>query len=112
MKIKLKILFLVILALMISSCASSRKSLKPDNSEKSYYHYILAIEAEFDRDWDEAITQMELAIREDPYSPYLKLELSTIYLKMERIDESVKIAEDIINEYPDYEPVLAMLSKL
>jgi tetratricopeptide (TPR) repeat protein len=77
---KLKICMFLIVTVTLASCAVSRQAVKSDLSEESYYHYILASEAQFDRDWEEALKHLERALEENPDSLYLKTELSQTYL--------------------------------
>ncbi len=55
MNIMIKNCFLIFLALIFSACAASRTLVRPDLSDESRIHYILAVEAEIANDWDEAL---------------------------------------------------------
>ncbi len=108
----MKNIFLVFLALILTSCAASRTSVRPDLSDVSHLHYILAVEAEFSNDWEEVLKQLTLALKEDPGSAYLKTEIGQAYLKMERTEDAIRSIEGVIAETPEYEPALSLLSQL
>ncbi len=57
---------LILLLLILASCAAPKMELKPEYSETSDYHYILAVEAEMSSDWDEALKQLQLALESNP----------------------------------------------
>ena len=112
MKFEMKCYALLIMALLLGSCAVSSKAVETVYSEESDYNYILAVEAELSGDWDEALKKLKLALKESPDSDYLKTEISEVYLRMERIDDAIKIAEDVVNKSPSYEPAFTLLAKL
>ena len=104
---------MVCIVLLLTSCAGSMsESVRSDHSIDSYTYYILAVEAEQEYSWGEALKQMNLALKDDPESSYLKTEISQLYLRMNRLDDAVKIAEEVIQQDPGYEPALSLLARL
>ncbi len=108
----MKNLILLVMILVLASCATAKKELKPEYSETSDYHYILAVEAEMSNDWDEALKQLKLALRSNPESTYLMTEISQIYLRLDRLDDAIKTVEEVLIKSPEYKPALSLLSKL
>ena len=106
--------------MLLVSCAVSRHEaqyayspeIQSDYSEVSYYNFILAIEAELSHDWDEALKYLKLALEEDPDSAYLKTEISRVYLRMQRTEDAIRTALEVIDKSPDYEPALSLLARL
>jgi len=73
----------VLLSLIVLiSCAPALRGGEREVSEDAYLYYILAAEAEMDANWEEALRNLRLALREDPESAYLKTEISKVYSSM------------------------------
>ena len=104
---------LLIVIFLLSSCTGvTQKATSTDYSKESYLHYILAVEAQQEYNWEDALKHLKNALKEDPGSAYLKTEMSQIYLRMDRREDAVKTAEEVIDKKPDYEPALSLLARL
>ena len=68
----MKCLNLALGLLLVVSCASSKHTLSR-SSEKAYYNYMIAVEAELSHNWEEAIKYLRLALAEDNSSVYCGL---------------------------------------
>ncbi len=62
--------------------------------------------------WEEELRNLKLALKEDPGSAYLRIEISQVYVKLKRIEDAIQIAEDVADEFSDYEPALSLLATL
>ena len=106
------VLLLILMSLIVSCAAAPARKMQPAYSMASYTNYIIATEAEVANDWEKALKYIRLALQEDPDSPFLKIELSTILMQMKRVDEAIASARGILVDKPDYEPALSLLARI
>ncbi|MCI0469801.1 MAG: tetratricopeptide repeat protein [Nitrospirae bacterium] len=83
-----------------------------DIRQDSYLEYMLGYEAEIDAKWDEALTHYSKALKIDPTSDYLKIQVSLMLVKLGRINEALPALEDVVRNHPDYLPALTLLGEL
>ena len=83
---------------LLLSCSTTGKMGTPQIPRESYYHYILAVEAEASQDWEEALKHLKLALKADPESVHLKTEIGRIYYKSERMEEAIGILKTAIEK--------------
>lgn len=75
---------------------------KAIGSSGGYYHYSLGVRSYLEGNLDGAIEEYEKAISLDPESPYLKTEISTLYLRKEKTEEALSLLKSSLVHNPDY----------
>ncbi len=114
MILKVRQCALIILLLFLVSCSIPKTAVRTgtEDRKKSYYHYILAVEAQISQEWDTALSHLEAALREDPEYIYLKIELSQVYMRMNMVKDAIRVADEVLQMVPEHEPALSLLAKL
>jgi len=84
----------------------------PDDMYDAYYHFTLSRMKIYDRDLPGSINELELALKSDPDSPYLKYNLALLYLVSDKMEKAIETLESAIKSDPDYVPPYKVLGKL
>lgn len=109
MKIKLSILFtLVLLCLISSSHALTAKG----EHDQAYYHYMMGAMKENQRDYTGAIAEYREALKYDPEASDIFARLASLYAQTDRLDEAVQDATKAIQSNPDNEEAHRMLGQV
>lgn len=116
MRVMLKTVLLVLAVLLVQACSVSRKAAvyEPagEPTEGAYYYFIMGIEAKNSNDLKKALSYFERALKEDPHSTYLRIEVSRALLKTGRVDEALSTAEGLVEQGPGHIPSLTLLGEL
>ncbi|MBI3593210.1 MAG: tetratricopeptide repeat protein, partial [Nitrospirae bacterium] len=84
----------------------------PSNADKGYFEYLLGYEAEISGKWEDALKHYSNALLNDPSSAYLKTQVSSMLIKLERLPEALSRLEEVVKANPDYVPALMLLGEL
>ena len=90
-----------------------KKEAEGSIKTESRYYYFTEEQIQQKRgDWDRAITYLNQAIKVDPQSPYLQMELAILYIQKKEYIKALNIIEQIIGKYPNDIQALIMYGKL
>lgn len=81
-------------------------------SGNSYYFYTISQLQKNQGNMNQALADLETAIRLDPESLFLKKELALIYLQKGNTDEALPIVNQILEKKPDHVEALIMLGSI
>jgi len=106
-KYRLKIILILIITSLISSCAIFGEPTEVDETTGLTDYEVLkkAQTAEFSKDWPRAISIYEKAEKKFPNSklaPQFKLNLAYAYKEFYREDEAIAILDKFIRSYPNH----------
>ena len=111
------ILFLL-LPICALSCAVKHATVQTMQEESrippkdASYEYILGYLAEKEGNWEDSIAHYKKALRKDPSSAFLKTQISSMLLRTGEVKEATVLAEEILENNPDYVPALMLLGEL
>ncbi|MCK9275391.1 MAG: tetratricopeptide repeat protein [Syntrophales bacterium] len=75
---------------------------RSDNADTSYYHYSLAVLHTLNQQFDKAVDEYRKALSIHEHSPFLMVELATIYIKKNDLSSAVELLETSLLYHPDY----------
>ena len=99
----------------LTSCATNHAQLQPEKQQpppEADYEYILGYNAELSGDWEGALEHYQKALKFDPGSDYLRVQMAYIYLKTGKAQEATAMAEEVVKANPNYIPALLLLGQL
>ena len=93
-------------------------STAPDHAQ-AYYHFMLArrykeLAGVYNRGEyiDRAVSEYKQAIADDPESLFLRVELATLYWRVNRVGDAVREAESILKTDPNYPDAHRLLARI
>lgn len=106
----------VILAMLLSSCATAHKDVvsgvpSPHPFEADYY-YMRGYEAFISGEWDETLAQYRKALEYDPKSPFLRVQIGHLLFRKGEVSEALALAEGVVRDYPDNIKALMLLTEI
>ncbi len=108
------------LALLVAPAAPAQQSeAAPESRGEAYYHFSLAhlyrqLAIQFVRQEyvNRSIDEFKLAIEADPDSMYLRRELIDLYARVNRLDDAVSAANEILADDPDNFEMRRLLGRI
>jgi tetratricopeptide (TPR) repeat protein len=78
----------------------------PDKNYKdprSYYHFLMAVRAEREWDFEEAAKNYEKVVNHDPANHEFRLTLARLYLRLGKLDDVEKVCKEALKRFPNDE---------
>ncbi len=77
---------------------------------RSYYHFLMAVRAEREGDFEGAARNYEKVVKHDPDSRDFRLILARLYLRLGNFDDVQKVCKDALNRFPEEEEFSIILA--
>ncbi len=85
---------------------SQIRANNPDKNYKdprSYYHYLMAIRAEREWDFEKAVKNYEKVVDHDPKNHEFRMTLARLFLRLGKLDEVERVCKAALKQFPDDE---------
>ena len=88
-------------------------SLEPGTRDpRSYYHYLMALNAEKGSQMEQAASHYKEVVQHDPETERFQEKLTRLLLRTGQLDEAVRAGQNALSRFPENEEILMVLGDI